>query len=186
LKYQGGFGASVGGGGGGAGVTFPLTPDVNAIGSVSGAQTINLALSDSHYSTITLTGNVTFTFSNPPSSGKEMSFVIDILQDGIGGHTVTWPGSVRKDPTVGSGVNARTVVVGSTVDGGTNYDVLIVTGGSVASGASKALDNLASVSINTSLLSDTDNTDDLGSAALEWKDLYIDGIAHIDTVDVDG
>lgn len=181
----GGFGASAGGGGGGSGVTFPLTPDVNTIGSVSGAQTINLALSDSHYSTITLTGDVTFTFSNPPASGKEMSFVIDILQDGTGGHSITWPGAVRSDPKVGSGANARTVVVGSTVDNGTTYDVLIVTGGTQTQGATRELDNLSTVAINTNLLSDTDNTDNLGSAAKEWKDLYIDGVAHIDTVDVD-
>lgn len=40
------------------------------------------------------------------------------------------------------------------------------------SGATPALDNLASVAINTSLVSDTDNTDDLGSAAKGWKDVY--------------
>ena len=44
------------------------------------------------------------------------------------------------------------------------------TGGS---GATTALDNLASVAINTSLISDTDNTDDLGSAAKIWKDVYL-------------
>ena len=47
-------------------------------------------------------------------------------------------------------------------------------------GATTALDNLASVAINTSLISDADNTDDLGSSANEWKDLYIDGVAWID------
>lgn len=41
-----------------------------------------------------------------------------------------------------------------------------------ASGASTALDNLASVAINTSLISDTDNTDDLGSAAKAWQRAY--------------
>lgn len=41
--------------------------------------------------------------------------------------------------------------------------------------ASKALDNLASVAINTSLISDTDNTDDLGSSTKGWKDLYLAG-----------
>jgi len=40
-------------------------------------------------------------------------------------------------------------------------------------GASTALDNLASVAINTSLISDTANTDDLGSEALYWKKLYL-------------
>jgi len=31
------------------------------------------------------------------------------------------------------------------------------------------------------IASDTDNTDDLGSSSKEWKDLYIDGTANIDT-----
>jgi len=54
-----------------------------------------------------------------------------------------------------------------------------------ADGATVALDNLASVAINTSLISDTDDTDDLGSAAKEWKDLYIDGTANIDSLVAD-
>jgi hypothetical protein len=40
------------------------------------------------------------------------------------------------------------------------------------SGANTALSNLASVAINTSLVSDTDNTDDLGSASIQWKDIW--------------
>ena len=39
-------------------------------------------------------------------------------------------------------------------------------------GATTALDNLASVAINTSLISDANNTDDLGSSANGWKDAY--------------
>ena len=45
-------------------------------------------------------------------------------------------------------------------------------------GATTALDNLASVAINTSLISDTDNTDDLGSDSIEWKDLWAYNIKH--------
>lgn len=41
-----------------------------------------------------------------------------------------------------------------------------------ASGANTALSNLASVAINTSLISDTNNTDDLGSAAILWANTY--------------
>lgn len=41
------------------------------------------------------------------------------------------------------------------------------------SGATTALDNLASVAINTSLISDTDNTDALGSASIGWSDLFL-------------
>ena len=41
-----------------------------------------------------------------------------------------------------------------------------------ATGANTALSNLASVAINTSLISDTDNADDLGSASIGWRDVY--------------
>lgn len=43
------------------------------------------------------------------------------------------------------------------------------------SGANTALSNLASVAINTTLVSDTDNTDDLGTSAIRWKNLYLSG-----------
>jgi len=59
-----------------------------------------------------------------------------------------------------------TVGSGLSLSGGT----LTATGGS---GANTALSNLAAVAINTSLISDTDNTDDLGSAAISWKDAYL-------------
>jgi len=39
--------------------------------------------------------------------------------------------------------------------------------------AALALSNLASVAINTTLVSDTDNTDALGTAAIAWSDLYL-------------
>lgn len=41
-------------------------------------------------------------------------------------------------------------------------------------GASTALDNLASVAINTSLISDTDSTDDLGSTTKQWANVHTD------------
>lgn len=40
-------------------------------------------------------------------------------------------------------------------------------------GASTALDNLASVAINTTLVSDTNNTDDLGTGAIAWRTAYL-------------
>lgn len=44
---------------------------------------------------------------------------------------------------------------------------------SAGSGATTALDNLASVAINTTLVSDTDNTDALGTTAIAWSDLFL-------------
>lgn len=48
-------------------------------------------------------------------------------------------------------------------------------GGSGA-GANVALSNLSTVAINTSLVSDTDSTDDLGSSSIAWRKLYVDEI----------
>ena len=42
-----------------------------------------------------------------------------------------------------------------------------------SAGANTALSNLASVAINTTLVSDTDNTDALGTAAIGWSDLFL-------------
>ena len=38
---------------------------------------------------------------------------------------------------------------------------------------------------DSDLVPSTDNARDLGASTLEWKDLYVDGTAHIDTLDVD-
>ena len=61
---------------------------------------------------------------------------------------------------------------------GTTGQVLISDGtdiawGSAESGANTALSNLGTVAINTSLLSDTDNTDALGSSTVGWTSLYL-------------
>jgi len=46
-------------------------------------------------------------------------------------------------------------------------------------GANTALSNLAAVAINTSLISDTDSTDNLGSTTVAWANLYVDTIRSI-------
>lgn len=47
-----------------------------------------------------------------------------------------------------------------------------VTAGGGGGGANPALSNLAVVAINTTLVSDTDNTDDLGTNAIKWRTGY--------------
>lgn len=63
-----------------------------------------------------------------------------------------------------------------TDDAGTDVQLGVAGGG----GASTALDNLASVAINTSLISDTSATDDLGSSSIPWKRLYLKSGATTD------
>lgn len=97
---------------------------------------------------------------------------------------------VLEDPGVGSQgitIQAPTLSSGYTLtlptDDGTSSQVLTTDGSGVLSwttpsgtGANTALSNLASVAINTSLISDTNNTDDLGSSSIKWKNLYTAGV----------
>ena len=93
--------------------------DVNAIGSTGGG-TQDIDLTDGNVVTATVdTSANTFTFSNPPASGKAGSFTL-ILTNG-GSQTVNWPASVDwaggTAPTLTtSGVD---VITFTTIDGGT-------------------------------------------------------------------
>ena len=68
------------------------------------------------------TGNTTFTFSNPPTTGTAYGFSLKLTAGGT--HTITWPASV--DWTRGSAPNAPAsgetdVLVFVTHDGGTTW-----------------------------------------------------------------
>ena len=54
-----------------------------------------------------------------------------------------------------------------------------------AAGAFTTLSASGAVTVGGTIASDTDNTDDLGSSSKEFKDLYIDGTANIDTLAAD-
>jgi len=62
-------------------------------------------------------------------------------------------------------------------DGAGDNDKLATQGyvddSAAAGGATAALDNLASVAVNETLVSDTDNTDALGTTAIAWSDLFL-------------
>lgn len=183
----GGFGA---GGGSSSGVSFPITPTIKDHGN-SASDTIDLDLSAStgHVHKITLTGNPTLTFSNPPSTGTQIEFEVEFVQDATGGRTVTYPASVVETITISTAASSTSIISFRTNDGGTNYHAVPALRGSISVGSDFALgdlSNLSGVAINTSLISDADNTDDLGSASKEWKDLYIDGTANIDALSMGG
>ena len=98
--------------------------EVTAITSSSNAATLNLRDGDNF--THTLTENVTYTFSNPASSGKASAFTLKVVQDsGASGYTITWPSSVdwaaATAPTLTATASAVDYFVFITTDGGTNY-----------------------------------------------------------------
>jgi len=66
-----------------------------ALGNISGATNLDLSLTN-HF-TCTLTGNVTFSFTNVPVSPTSimLPIVLWTKQDGTGSRTITWPGTVN-------------------------------------------------------------------------------------------
>ncbi len=81
---------------------------------------LNIDLSTGNYFTKTISGNSTFTFSNPPSSGTVGSFTLELTHSS---GTVTWPTSVKfpadTAPTLTTGKTHLFVFV--TDDGGSRY-----------------------------------------------------------------
>ena len=80
-----------------------------------------------------------------------------------------------------------------TVDG--NADIggnLTVTGTTTFNGGTLTLgdantDNVVfGGEVDSNIIPDDDNSFDLGSASKEWKDLYVDGVAYLDSVESDG
>lgn len=91
--------------------------------TATGAVTLDLTLGN--VSDVTLTGNTTFTFSNPTASGDACSFTLILRQDGTGSRSVTWPASVDwpagTAPTLSTTASAVDILTFVTVDGGTRW-----------------------------------------------------------------
>ena len=93
-----------------------------SVSSSSGAATINLR--DGNVFEHDLTENVTYTFSNPASSGRASAFILKVIQDSTA-RSITWPNSVdwaaATAPTLTTTNNGVDVFGFLTIDGGTTY-----------------------------------------------------------------
>lgn len=102
-------------------------PAVDPDTTVTGAKTIDCSLGN--WFDFTLTGNATFTITNPPPIAGEI--IVILRQGGAGSFTVTWPASVDWQDTDGTGggaaptlhtaVGAVNIISLATVDGGTTW-----------------------------------------------------------------
>lgn len=94
---------------------------VSTNSAATGAVTLNLA--NGNVFNVTMTGNVTFTFSGA-TSGKACSFGLYLSQDATGSRTVTWP-TVKwaggTAPTLTTTASATDVLVFESLDGGTTW-----------------------------------------------------------------
>lgn len=97
---------------------------VNARGSISGAQTIDLELGN--VVTATITGATTFTFSNPAASGRSHSFMLRLTNGGAG--AITWPTSVKWPGGTAATFTAagRDRVFFTTEDAGVTWDAVVL------------------------------------------------------------
>jgi len=148
----------------GSSVAFPILPPIKEWGDVSGTVAVDLSLTTAHLQEMRLTGNITLTFNNPPVSTKQIQFELDIKQDGTGGRTVTFPGTVNPPtPTINSAANTRTIILCQSNDGGVSYDCFNATGDF----ANRTLSNLTSpTAVNQDLHMSGNSIDGLGSDAI--------------------
>jgi hypothetical protein len=77
---------------------------------------------------------------------------------------------------------------GGLIDINDNVDISgnLVANGNVDLGNATSDTITATGRFDSHLIPTPDGTRDLGASSLEWRDLFIDGTAHIDTLDVDG
>jgi len=107
-------------------VTRPELKDYSETYNAStGTGTVDLDLSTGNVFQHTASGgNVTFTFSSPPASGKGGSFTLKWVQD-ASDRTITWPGTVDwaggSAPDVTSGSGKVDMYVFTTFDAGTTW-----------------------------------------------------------------
>lgn len=107
------------------------------------------------------------------TAGVAASVDLTLLEDGVDDTHIDWGTGANQ-------VNAADLLI---ADGGDYYTGEDVEAALQEIGAGKAnveLDNLSSVAINTSLISDTDSTDDLGSSSKAWANLYVDTVTTLD------
>ena len=92
-------------------------------------------------------------------------------------------------------------IAATTIDMNGNADIsgnlgiggnLTVTGTTTFNGGTMTLGDAATdnvvfgADVNSSIIPNTDDTYDLGSSSQEWRDLYVDGTAYIDTLNLNG
>ena len=108
-----------------------ITADLKGYGEVmlttaSATGAISLDLSAANIFRLNLTGNATVTFTNPPAAGSTSVATIIAIQDGSGGHTITWTDGAYAGgvvPPATTGANDVDIWTAFTYDQGTSYVV---------------------------------------------------------------
>lgn len=141
------------------------TGDQTSIVGISGTMAqFDTACSDGNFVYESDLGAGIATWLATPSSANLAAAITD--ETGTAGALVFSTSPVFTTPRLASTSTAGHIWTATDALGNGSFQA--ATGG----GANTALSNLAAVAINTSLISDTDVTDDLGSPAINWLNVY--------------
>lgn len=167
---------------GSGGVSLPIDAPIDPRGLISGPQIIDLSLTTAHYHTMTLNGDISFSFINPPAVGNSRQFTLDITQNGVGGHSISFVDPLETSAIdVNQAANARTVIICMTRDGGATYSTF----GSALTPTVTTVGVQWSDPVTSSLIPNLNNIYDLGTVGAQFRDIWIDNDAHIDNLIVD-
>ena len=117
-------------------------------------------------------------FINSSANGQ-----LDIVADTeiqIAATTIDMNGAADISGNLAVGGNL-TVAGNATVTGTTTFN-----GGTLTLGDAASDNVVFGADVNSSIIPNTDSTFDLGSASQEWRDIYIDGTAHLDAINFNG
>ena len=130
----------------------------------------------------TATANVATLTANPIFSGNFGSTSIDLddnaqIKLGTGDDaSIYWDGTGHEVAHQLKITSAGPMELST----GSNKNIQFAPGGTV-----KTYISSSALTSSVNILPNADGTLDLGSSSKEWKDLYIDGTAHLDSVDID-
>lgn len=104
--------------------TFATLAQGTSVQTLTGTQNLDLSVADIFQ--VTLAGNCTLTFTNPPASGKYKQILVILIQDATGSRTCTftnarWTDGPSYAPTLTTTANAKDVLTFFTIDAGANY-----------------------------------------------------------------
>ena len=107
------------------------------------------------------------------SNDRQLDIVAD-TEVQIAATTVDINGAVDISGNLGVGGNL-------TVTGTTTFN-----GGTITMGDAASDNVVFGADVNSSIIPNTDSTFDLGSSGQEWRDLFVDGTAHLDAINFNG